>query len=80
MLELQEYLEEVLFTAHRKEISAYDAALEHFPDYLLHKSDEYMASLINKVTDEDPSISKFSNLWLLKSLEWPIINWENLGI
>ena len=56
MLELQEYLEKVLFIAHRKEISAYDAALEHIPDYLLYKSDEYMASLINKVTDEDPAL------------------------
>ena len=56
MLELQEYLEKVLFIAHRKEISAFDAALEHIPDYLLYKSDEYMASLIEKVTDEDPAL------------------------
>ena len=56
MLELQEYLEKALFTAHRKEISTYDAAIEHIPDYLLYKSDEYMASLINKVTDNDPAL------------------------
>ena len=56
ILELREYLEKALFTAHRKEISTFEAALEHIPDYLLHKSDEYMAALINKLTTEDPSL------------------------
>ena len=56
ILELREHLEKALFTAHKKEISTFEAALEHTPDYLLHKSDEYMAALINKLTTEDPSL------------------------
>ena len=51
LLDLQEINEKAMFTAHRYDISGYDATLRHYPDVLLHYTDEYMATLIQEISD-----------------------------
>ena len=45
-----------MFTAHRKDISNHEAMLEHHPDFILHNTDEYMATLIQEIADQKPDM------------------------
>ena len=56
LLDLKDMSKEAMFTAHRKDISNHEAMLEHHPDFILHNTDEYMATLIQEIADQKPEM------------------------
>ena len=40
-----------LFGSHDQDVSMHESTLASYPDFLLHNVDEYMASLIQEVSD-----------------------------
>ena len=52
LLELEECYAELLKYSHTNGISLYDAALMICPEIILSLSDEYMATLINKLSEK----------------------------
>ena len=46
----------MLKLAHYEDLTCYEATLRLYPDFLLHHSDEYMASLIQEIQLQRPEI------------------------
>ena len=57
MLDLKEMIKDAMFGAHRYDTSNHEAMLENHPDFILHNTDEYMATLIQEVADQRPDVS-----------------------
>ena len=45
-------LKTVMYESYRHDRNCYDATLDLYPDLLLHNSDEYMATLISSLVNE----------------------------
>ena len=52
LLEMQKLIESSFLWSHRKDLSCFEGALIHCPEFLLHLSDEYMAVLIKTLANE----------------------------
>ena len=48
-----EMLREVLYSSYKEDTSAFDQCIKLFPDFALHLTDEYMASLIKSLDNSD---------------------------
>ena len=59
LLELEEQYAEIIKHSHSNGISLYDSALQVCPEIILGLSDEYMATLINKLSE------KFTNIMVV---------------
>lgn len=59
LLQLEEAFAQVAYSAHRDACSLYEASLVECPDIVLHHSDEYMAGVINRVSQNASSENIF---------------------
>lgn len=46
LLEMQKLIKRAFLESHRHNVSTFEGALDYCPEFLLHPSDEYMATLI----------------------------------
>ena len=52
MNDLREMSEATMLKSHQDNVSMHEAALRTYPDFLLHNTDEYMATLLQQLSDE----------------------------
>ena len=58
MTTLQDFTASAMLHSHSEDSSLYEGTLWTNPDTLLHSTDEYMASLIQQVSDEPDSLCR----------------------
>ena len=46
MMNLNEMCDEAMFQSHKEDVSVHEGMLQTHPDYLLHNTDEYMATIL----------------------------------
>ena len=55
MMNLTKYCDEAMFVSHENNVSVHEGTLKTNPDFVLHNTDEYMATLLQHLSDEPDS-------------------------